>query len=148
MAQRDYYEVLGVDRNASAEELKSSFRRLARQYHPDVNDAPDAEERFKEINEAYAVLSEEDKRAAYDRFGHAGVNGMGGWNWYLPWICKPSGKFSAAAWTATTASFSPATGSSTSSTKIAAAPVPIDIISSLSSPPVQFRRYPGSVAMR
>lgn len=78
MAQRDYYEVLGVPRGASSEELKSAFRRLARQYHPDVNKSPDAEERFKEINEAYAVLSDPEKRAAYDRFGHAGVRGMGG----------------------------------------------------------------------
>jgi len=78
MAQRDYYEVLGVGRSASADELKAAFRKLARQYHPDVNKAPDAEERFKEINEAYAVLSDSEKRAAYDRFGHAGVSGMGG----------------------------------------------------------------------
>jgi len=78
MTQRDYYEVLGVNRSASNEDLKAAFRRLARQYHPDVNDAPDAEERFKEVNEAYAVLSDADRRAAYDRFGHAGVRGMGG----------------------------------------------------------------------
>jgi len=78
MTQRDYYEVLGVSRSATSEDLKSAFRRLARQYHPDVNDASDAEERFKEINEAYAVLSDADKRAAYDRFGHAGVRGAGG----------------------------------------------------------------------
>lgn len=78
MASRDYYEVLGVNRTASADELKSAFRNLARQYHPDVNKSPDAEERFKEINEAYAVLSDSDKRAAYDRYGQAGLNGMGG----------------------------------------------------------------------
>ncbi len=78
MAKRDYYEVLGVPRNAQKEDLKSAFRNLARQYHPDVNDAPDAEERFKELNEAYAVLSDDEKRAAYDRYGHAGLNGMGG----------------------------------------------------------------------
>lgn len=78
MAQRDYYEILGVQRGASAEELKSAFRTLARKYHPDVNKDADAEERFKEINEAYAVLSDTDKRAAYDRYGHAGVNGAGG----------------------------------------------------------------------
>jgi molecular chaperone DnaJ len=78
MAQRDYYDVLGVPRSASADELKAAFRRLARQYHPDVNKEADAEERFKEINEAYAVLSDPEKRAAYDRFGHAGVRGPGG----------------------------------------------------------------------
>ncbi len=78
MAQRDYYEVLGVPRSASNEEIKAAFRRMARQYHPDVSQAPDAEERFKEINEAYAVLSDTDKRAAYDRFGHAGVQNTGG----------------------------------------------------------------------
>lgn len=78
MAQRDYYEILGVPRNASNDDLKAAFRRLARQYHPDVNNEPDAEERFKEINEAYAVLSDSDRRAAYDRFGHAGVRGAGG----------------------------------------------------------------------
>lgn len=78
MTDRDYYEVLGVSRSASNDELKSAFRRLARQYHPDVNNSPDAEERFKEINEAYAVLSDADRRAAYDRFGHAGVRGAGG----------------------------------------------------------------------
>ncbi len=76
--QRDYYEILGVPRTASAEELKSAFRTLARKYHPDVNKEADAEERFKEINEAYAVLSDPDKRRAYDQYGHAGVNGSGG----------------------------------------------------------------------
>jgi molecular chaperone DnaJ len=77
MAKRDYYEVLGVPRSASEDDLKSAFRRLARQYHPDVSSEPDAEEKFKEINEAYAVLSDGDKRAAYDRYGHAGVNTQG-----------------------------------------------------------------------
>jgi len=78
MTDRDYYEVLGVPRDAKQDEIKSAFRRLARQYHPDVNSAPDAEDRFKEINEAYAVLSDEQRRSAYDRFGHAGVRGPGG----------------------------------------------------------------------
>jgi molecular chaperone DnaJ len=78
MAQRDYYEILGVQRSANQEDLKQAFRKLARQYHPDVNKAPDSEERFKEINEAFAVLSDADKRAAYDRFGHAGVRNAGG----------------------------------------------------------------------
>jgi len=76
--KRDYYEILGVPRNAGAEDIKSAFRRLAKQHHPDVNKDNGAEERFKEVNEAYAVLSDEQKRAAYDRFGHAGVSGMGG----------------------------------------------------------------------
>ena len=78
MAPRDYYEVLGVPRNASSDDIKGAFRSLARQYHPDVNKAADAEERFKEINEAYAVLSDPAKRAAYDQYGAAGVSGMGG----------------------------------------------------------------------
>lgn len=78
MVQRDYYEILGVDRNASPDDLKSAFRTLARKYHPDINKEHDAEEKFKEINEAYAVLSDPEKRAAYDRYGHAGLNGMGG----------------------------------------------------------------------
>ena len=78
MTQRDYYEILGVPRSASGDDLKSAFRKLARKYHPDVSQETDAEERFKEINEAYAVLSDDQKRGAYDRFGHAGVRGAGG----------------------------------------------------------------------
>ncbi|MBN1535719.1 MAG: molecular chaperone DnaJ [Anaerolineales bacterium] len=78
MTQRDYYEVLGVGRNASNDDLKTAFRQKARQFHPDVNKDADAEEKFKELNEAYAVLSDADKRAAYDRFGHAGVRGATG----------------------------------------------------------------------
>ena len=78
MAKRDYYEVLGVPRDASESDLKSAFRNMARKYHPDVSDAPDAEEKFKEANEAYGVLSDVDKRAAYDRFGHQGVRGPSG----------------------------------------------------------------------
>jgi len=83
--KRDYYEVLGVQRTDGPEEIKRAFRRLARQYHPDVNKSPDAEATFKEINEAYEVLSDGRKRAAYDRFGHAGVNGtIGGTGPYDP----------------------------------------------------------------
>jgi molecular chaperone DnaJ len=74
---RDYYEILGVARTADKAEIKSAFRRLAREYHPDVSKHQDAEARFKEINEAYEVLSDDEKRARYDRFGHAGVQGNG-----------------------------------------------------------------------
>jgi molecular chaperone DnaJ len=73
-SRRDYYEVLGVSRSASPEEIKDAYRKLALQYHPDRNKAPDAEERFKEISEAYAVLSAEEKRRQYDMLGHAGFD--------------------------------------------------------------------------
>lgn len=75
--KRDYYEVLGVDRNATDAEIKKAYRKLAMKYHPDVNKEPGAEDRFKEINEAYEVLSDKDKRATYDQFGHAGMDGFG-----------------------------------------------------------------------
>ncbi len=78
MAKRDYYEVLGVDRNATEDDLKRAYRKLARKYHPDVNkDDPQAEEKFKEINEAYSVLSDPKTRAQYDQFGHDGPTGQG-----------------------------------------------------------------------
>lgn len=76
MADKDYYEILGVSKDASAADIKKAFRRKARELHPDVNKAPDAEERFKEVNEAYDVLSDERKRAHYDQFGT--MDNMGG----------------------------------------------------------------------
>jgi molecular chaperone DnaJ len=73
-AKRDYYEVLGVSKTASKDEIKDTYRKLAMQYHPDRNKSPDAEEKFKEISEAYAVLSDDEKRSQYDRLGHAGFD--------------------------------------------------------------------------
>ncbi|MEX1296584.1 MAG: molecular chaperone DnaJ [Candidatus Limnocylindrales bacterium] len=74
---RDYYEILGLERGASDEEIKRSFRKLAQQWHPDVNTDPDADARFKEINEAYQVLADPQRRQQYDMFGRAGVGGTG-----------------------------------------------------------------------
>src|SRR5690348_14074308 len=80
MSKRDYYEILGVTKTATAEEIKKSYRKVAMQYHPDRNPGDkSAEERFKEAAEAYEILSDQDRRAQYDRYGHAGVsNGRGG----------------------------------------------------------------------
>src|SRR6202000_3139825 len=78
MSKRDYYEVLGVPKSASAEEIKKSYRKVAMQFHPDRNPGDKAaEEKFKEAAEAYEVLSDADKRAQYDRYGHAGLSGNG-----------------------------------------------------------------------
>ena len=83
--KRDYYEVLGVAKSASPDELKKAYRRLARQYHPDVSKEPEAEAKFKEVNEAYEILSDQQKRSVYDRLGHAGLGsaaqgGFGGFD--------------------------------------------------------------------
>jgi molecular chaperone DnaJ len=75
--KRDYYEILGISKQATQDEVKRSFRRLAMQYHPDRNKAPDAEQKFKEINEAYEVLSDTKRRQTYDQFGHEGLNQQG-----------------------------------------------------------------------
>lgn len=78
MAKRDYYEVLGVSKGATEQEIKRAHRQLAKKYHPDVNQEVGAEEKFKEIQEAYEVLNDPQKKATYDQFGHAGMDGMGG----------------------------------------------------------------------
>ena len=84
MAKRDYYEVLGVEKNATADAIKKAYRKKAIQYHPDKQkdkseaEQKDAEEKFKEAAEAYSVLSDPDKKARYDQFGHAGMGGAAG----------------------------------------------------------------------
>ncbi|GMC04724.1 hypothetical protein K4E_22940 [Enterococcus thailandicus] len=79
--KRDYYEVLGISKGASEDEIKKAYRKLSKKYHPDINKEADAEEKFKEVSEAYEILSDPQKRAAYDQYGHAGTDpnyGAGG----------------------------------------------------------------------
>jgi molecular chaperone DnaJ len=80
LSRRDYYDVLNVPRDASKDDVKNAYRKLALQYHPDRNKSPEAEEKFKEISEAYAVLSDEEKRREYDQFGHAGIDSRYSWD--------------------------------------------------------------------
>ncbi len=80
MPKRDYYDILGVSRTATAEEIKAAYRKLARQYHPDVSKAPDAEKRFAEVQEAYGILSDAKKRKLYDQHGHSGPAVTGEWS--------------------------------------------------------------------
>ena len=74
--KRDYYEVLGVEKESTKKDIKKAYRKLAMEYHPDVSEDPEAGEKFKEISEAYAVLSDEEKKTTYDQYGHAGMGGF------------------------------------------------------------------------
>lgn len=75
MSKRDYYEVLGISQDASKQDIKKAYRKLARQYHPDVSEEENAQEKFKEVKEAYETLSDDQKRSQYDQFGHDGQHG-------------------------------------------------------------------------
>jgi DnaJ-class molecular chaperone len=111
MAKRDYYEVLGLGRDASENDIKKAYRKLALQHHPDRNPgSKEAEEKFKEATEAYEVLKDPDKRGRYDQLGHAGVTGAGGFEGFasvFPMPCEPSCEISEASETFLTISSGP-----------------------------------------